>query len=76
MRARVQQATSNNEMSANVLLFTYSRASVLKCTVQTCNPSEKSEFECPRGTLGSFHQRGMLIEADPVRGDLVTACCV
>src|SRR4029077_10972930 len=40
------------------------------------NPSEKSECECPRGTLGSFHQGGMLIEADPVRGDLATACGV
>src|ERR1019366_4954903 len=54
--------------------------------VQTCalpiwcevhaNPGEKSEFECPRGTLGPFHQRGMLIEADLVWRELVTACRV
>src|SRR6185295_753977 len=40
------------------------------------HPSQKSEFECLRGALGSFHQAGMPIEADPVRGDLATACCV
>jgi hypothetical protein len=37
------------------------------------NPGEKSGFECPRGTLGSFHQRRMLIEADPDWRELITA---
>jgi hypothetical protein len=46
-----------------------------RCEVHA-NPSEKSEFECPRGTLGPFHQRGMLIEADPFWRELVTACRV
>src|SRR5262245_30446414 len=40
------------------------------------NSSEKSESECPRRTLGTFHQRGMLIEADFVWGELVTPRCV
>ena len=35
--------------------------------------SEKSESECPCGTLGSFHQRGMPIQADSVWGELVTS---
>src|SRR6516165_10382579 len=35
--------------------------------------SPKSESECLRGALGTFHQRGMPGEADPVRGEVVAA---
>lgn len=42
----------------------------MKCTPI---PGEKSEFECPRGTLGSFHHRRILIEANLVWGELITA---
>src|SRR6516165_717834 len=35
------------------------------------HPGEKSGPECPCGTLGAFDQRGMLVEANPVRGEAV-----
>src|SRR5262245_59171110 len=38
--------------------------------------TQKSEFECPRGTLGPYHQRGVSIQADLVWGALATACRV
>src|SRR5260370_41596281 len=39
-------------------------------------PGEKPELERTLGALGTFHQRGMPIEADFVRGCLTTACRV
>jgi hypothetical protein len=35
--------------------------------------TQKSQFEHPRGELGTFDQRGMLVKADLVRGELATA---
>ena len=46
-----------------------------RCGVHA-NPGKKSQPQRPRGALGSFHQRGMSIEADLVWGDLATACRV
>src|SRR5215471_15140331 len=39
-------------------------------------PTQKSQFERPRGTLGPYHQRGVSIQADLVWGALATACRV
>src|SRR5439155_7070420 len=46
-----------------------------RCGVHT-DTRQKSEPERPRGTLGTFDQRGMLVEADPVRGEVVATCGV
>src|SRR5215510_3698562 len=35
------------------------------------HPGEKSGPECVRGALGTFDQRGMPVEANPVRGEAV-----
>src|SRR5262249_60292399 len=35
------------------------------------HPGEKSGPECARGALGTFDQRGMPVEANPVRGEAV-----
>src|SRR5262249_5605731 len=43
-----------------------------RCEVHA-HSGEKSEFECPRGTLGPLHQGGMSIEADFVWGEIVAA---